>query len=160
STNTLTFVDNNDATSAALDAARFSVTLPHLDGTGVLRGTFADARPQSAGQRAQSAGLTFNYTRNDDHFEEVEAYYHLDRAQTRIQGLGFTDVNNRVQVAVVNAGNQDNSFYSASNQQLSFGAGGVDDAEDGDIVLHEYGHSIQDNQVPGFGGGDEGSMGE
>jgi hypothetical protein len=29
--------------------------------------------------------------------------------------------------------------------------GGVDDAEDADVILHEYGHAIQDNQVPGFG---------
>jgi hypothetical protein len=37
----------------------------------------------------------------------------------------------------------------------------VDDAEDADVIVHEYGHAIQDNQVPGFGaGGDAGSMGE
>src|SRR5204863_6022105 len=96
----------------------------------------------------------------DDHFEEVMAYYHLDRAQERIQALGFTNVNNRVQIAAVNDGNQDNSFYNDQNQQLSFGAGGVDDAEDGEVILHEYGHSCQDNQVPGYGNGDEGAMGE
>jgi hypothetical protein len=27
----------------------------------------------------------------------------------------------------------------------------VDDAEDAEVIWHEYGHSIQDNQVPGFG---------
>lgn len=160
STGNTALPDGNDATTAALDAARYSVTLPNLDGSGVLRGPYADARPTTIGQRATSAGLTFNYDRADNRFEEVMAYYHLDRAQTRIQALGFTMVNNRVQIAVVNDGNQDNSFYSPANKQLSFGAGGVDDAEDGDIVLHEYGHSIHDNQVPGWGGGDEGAMGE
>lgn len=160
STGNTALPDGNDATTAALDAARFSVTLPNLDGTGVLRGPYADARPPTIGQRATSAGLTFNYDRADNRFEEVMAYYHLDRAQARLQALGFTMVNNRVQIAVVNDGNQDNSFYSPANKQLSFGAGGVDDAEDGDIVLHEYGHSIHDNQVPGWGGGDESSMGE
>jgi len=29
-----------------------------------------------------------------------------------------------------------------------------------DVVLHEYGHAIQHGTVPGWGGGDEGSMGE
>jgi Zn-dependent metalloprotease len=44
---------------------------------------------------------------------------------------------------------------------VSFGTGGVDDAEDGEVVIHEYGHSVQDNQVPGFGATVEGgSMGE
>ena len=42
---------------------------------------------------------------------------------------------------------------------LHFGDGGVDDAEDADIVLHEYGHSIQDNQVPGYGPGSTPSSG-
>ena len=160
STNTLTLTDGGDAASPALNAARFTVTLPNLDTSGFLRGLYADAQPPNLGMRAQSATLNFSYDRADNRFEEVVAYYHLDRAQTRIQGLGFTDVNNRVQVAVVNDGNQDNSFYSPGTTELSFGAGGVDDAEDGDIVLHEYGHSIQDNQVPGWGNGDEGSMGE
>ncbi|MBK9033847.1 MAG: M36 family metallopeptidase [Myxococcales bacterium] len=160
STGMTALTDNNDATSAALDAARVTVTLPNLDGSGVLRGTYADARPTNINQRAQSATHVFNYDRADNRFEEVVTYYHLDRAQARIQALGFTMVNNRVQIAVVNDGNQDNSFYSPGTRQLSFGAGGVDDAEDGDIVLHEYGHSIQDNQVPGWGGGNQSAMGE
>ena len=55
----------------------------------------------------------------------------------------------------------DNSYYDASTDLLIFGSGGVDDAEDAEIVLHEYGHAVQDAQVPGFGfGGDTGAMGE
>ncbi len=27
----------------------------------------------------------------------------------------------------------------------------MDDAQDGDVISHEYGHAIQDSQVPGFG---------
>ena len=29
---------------------------------------------------------------------------------------------------------------------LRFGKGGVDDAEDAEVILHEYGHAIQDSQ--------------
>ena len=152
--------DNNDQTSTALDNARTSVTLPRLDGSGFLRGDFVDARPGNAANRASSGALNFNFTRNDDRFEEVMAYFHIDRVQNRIQSLGFTNVNNRRQVAIVNFNDQDNSFYSPGDGNIRFGAGGVDDGEDGDIIAHEYGHSIQDDQVPGFGGGDEGSMGE
>jgi hypothetical protein len=36
--------------------------------------------------------------------------------------------------------------------RLAFGEGGVDDAEDVDVVLHEYGHAIQHDTVPGWGG--------
>ncbi|MEV0811358.1 M36 family metallopeptidase [Micromonospora sp. NPDC050200] len=27
----------------------------------------------------------------------------------------------------------------------------MDDAEDAEVIVHEYGHSVQDGQVPGFG---------
>jgi hypothetical protein len=37
----------------------------------------------------------------------------------------------------------------------------VDDAEDADVVVHEYGHAIQNDQTPSFsGGGDAAALGE
>jgi zinc metalloprotease ZmpB len=52
----------------------------------------------------------------------------------------------------------DNSHYMAPGSPgnpirrpyLSFGEGGVRDAEDALVILHEYGHAIQDNCNPGF----------
>jgi hypothetical protein len=32
-----------------------------------------------------------------------------------------------------------------------YGSGGVDDAEDADVILHEYGHALQDSSSPSFG---------
>jgi hypothetical protein len=45
---------------------------------------------------------------------------------------------------------------------IFLGVGGVDDAEDADIILHEYGHAIQDNAAPGvyFGEADNGQGNE
>ena len=57
----------------------------------------------------------------------------------------------------------DNSFYRNGTKKLTitYGKGGVDDAEDGEVIVHEYGHSVQDDQVPGFGSTLEaGSIGE
>src|SRR5688572_29935028 len=55
----------------------------------------------------------------------------------------------------------DNSHYSPLGKDLTFGTGGVDDAEDADIILHEYGHAIQDDIIPGWGEHNEGgAMGE
>jgi hypothetical protein len=34
---------------------------------------------------------------------------------------------------------------------MTLGTGGVDDAEDADVIVHEYGHSLQDQAVKGFG---------
>jgi hypothetical protein len=45
----------------------------------------------------------------------------------------------------------DNSFFSPRQRSLTFGTGGVDDAEDADVILHEYGHSLQDQAVHMFG---------
>lgn len=160
STNDLTMVDDNDSVTPELDAARFMVVLENLDGSGFTRGTWADVRTRDAGARVNSSTLDFSFSRNNLGFEQTNTYFHLDRSQRRIQALGFTNVNARVQVAVINAQGADNSFYDPQTLRLSFGTGGVDDAEDGDIVSHEYGHSIQDNQVPDFGNGDEGAMGE
>ena len=36
-------------------------------------------------------------------------------------------------------------------RSMTLGTGGVDDGEDADVIVHEYGHSLQDQAVPGFG---------
>jgi hypothetical protein len=95
-------------------------------------------------------------TRSKDDFEALMAYFHIDRTQAYIQGLGFTKANSapiddRRQKVVADALTADNSFYSSNDRKIRYGSGGVDDAEDADVIIHEYGHSIQDNQDPGFG---------
>lgn len=159
STGNLGLVDGNDANTPALEAARFLVTLPRLDGTGNTSGRFANVSSRTVA-RVNSPTNEFFFTRNQLGFEQANVYFHLDRAQAQLQALGFMNVNNRAQEAIVDSQTADNSYYSPSSTRLNFGRGGVDDAEDADIVVHEYGHSIQDDQVPGFGGGDEGAMGE
>ena len=80
-------------------------------------------------------------------------YFHLDRNQRYIQSLGFNNVNNRqIQADPHGFQGMDNSHYMPNPMgagSLAFGEGGVDDAEDADIILHEYGHAIQDNQTNG-----------
>jgi Zn-dependent metalloprotease len=78
----------------------------------------------------------------------------VDGIQAYLQRLGFTGtrgVNAHSQVINVNLLRDDNSFYDPNTDRISFGTGGVDDAEDLDVVWHEYGHAMQDDQVPGFG---------
>ena len=47
----------------------------------------------------------------------------------------------------------DNSFSWDKKDLLRFGKGGVDDAEDAEVILHEYGHAIQDSQQTPLGFG-------
>jgi len=107
----------------------------------------------------------FTFTRGDPRFETTNAYVHIDTIQRYFQSLGFTGpaaVNAEPQnVYTLRVEGFDNSFYQPGNDIIVFGAGGVDDAEDAEVVIHELGHAIHDAQVPGWGNTHEGgSMGE
>lgn len=151
--------DRGDSNSAVPTAAYFIRPLERLDppvgGVYHLRGQFAKMENREIPTNVPPTSTTgvFEYWRWDDAFEEVMAYYTVDRSQAYIQSLGFSNVNNRPQeVDAHGRFGQDNSVYVASPLgagYLSFGDGGVDDAEDADIILHEYGHAIQDNSAPG-----------
>jgi Zn-dependent metalloprotease len=150
--------DNNNANSAVFGPAYKSVTLTQLDGSGRLRGLFASNVSSGA---VSSNTNTFNYNRSQKGFEQVMGYYQITRAEEYIQSLGFTDVQNNAQKYRTTGLSADNSFYDPSVDRITFGTGGVDDAEDAEVIWHEYGHAIQDDQVPGFGSTTQaGSIGE
>jgi Zn-dependent metalloprotease len=154
-----TLRDNNNSATAVPSSAYQIVTLQGLAGTGLLDGTYASSSLTK--KRVSSAAGNFVYDRSNIGFEETLAYYYIDLTERYIQSLGFSNINNRQQVYSVNGTTQDNSFYSPSTKKITYGTGGVDDAEDAEVIIHEYGHSIQDNQVPGFGSGSEsGAQGE
>ena len=101
--------------------------------------------------RVRSATRKFLYERGKRGFKEVMVYFHIDRAQRYLQKLGFEGVLDHPIKVNVAGERDDNSAYSPGKKTLGFGTGGVDDAEDAEIILHEYGHAIQDAQVPGWG---------
>jgi subtilisin-like proprotein convertase family protein len=156
--------DHNNAASAVPDAAYSIVDLaddletgPMLAGPNV-RIVDNDA-PFTSVHADPSQPLIFD--RSQLQFEEVNAYYLIDRTQRYMQSLGFTGPRRLVAYAIpvdphaVNG--TDNSFYVSGNTtgrgQLYFGDGGTDDAEDSDIVIHEFMHSVQDWLAPGIFGG-------
>jgi Zn-dependent metalloprotease len=158
-TRTPTLSDQADAASAVPAGAYSTVALQGLTGSGRLDGQFASS--SGSRRRVTSATNTFSYNRSVNGFSETMGYYWIDFAQRYIQSLGFTNIVNRPQVFAVDRITDDNSFYAPATRQITFGTGGVDDAEDAEVILHEYGHAIQDSQRPGFGGGQEaGAMGE
>lgn len=139
--------------------AYFTVTLKGLKAGGRLDGPFVSTKRTA--NRVKRTNRKFIFTRADRAFKEVMVYFHIDRVQRYLQELGFNNVLNRPIEVNIDGTTADNSFYSPSTKALTFGTGGVDDAEDAEIILHEYGHAIQDDQVPGFGASHEGgSMGE
>jgi hypothetical protein len=159
--------DQKDADYAALQPAYKNVTLTNLDGSGYLNGDYASVVSDTGKAAFAAPGGSYDYNRHDDQFEQVMAYYWVTQAQLYIQSLGFGStlpaVNKRQQLVRINQYGGDNSFYRPGKGRLTitFGKGGVDDAEDAEVIDHEYGHSVQDNQVPGFGSSlDAGSIGE
>ncbi|MEQ1508747.1 MAG: M36 family metallopeptidase, partial [Myxococcota bacterium] len=129
-----------------------------MDGSGALRGDWVDAE---AAHRSIEPTLTFAYDRSQPGFEQVMAYWHLDRVQDRLQSLGFTDANARPQPVLVNGSSADNAWFDPSTGVITTGTGGVDDAEDADVLVHEYAHALQDAITAGWGDGpDAAAFGE
>jgi hypothetical protein len=158
-------------TSSVPSTVYRTVTLQGLTSTTGLVGQYVDTHTlTTAANRATPDGSgNYVYTRSTTvstgtKFDAVNTYFYVDDAQRYIQSLGFTNVNNRVVRFNVNGTTDDNSWYSpnaSGTGDLTTGSGGVDDAEDGEVMLHEYGHSIQDNSRPGaWSGAQPGAMGE
>jgi hypothetical protein len=155
--------DQKDAATAVPPAAYRQVTLTNLLGTGFLDGDYVRVRNET-GPSAYSPTGDFTYTRDEPQFEQVMAYYWITEAQKYLQRLGFTGGSAILDEGIdvrINQWGQDNSFFWDKHHYLRFGKGGVDDAEDAEVILHEYGHAIQDSQVTGFGTTpDSGAIGE
>ncbi len=96
------------------------------------------------------------FDRSRPQFQEVNAYFQLDRAQKYLLSLGYAGarrlINYQIPCDPHALRGDDNSFYLRGaipgQGQLLFGDGGTDDAEDSDIILHEFGHVIQDWIAP------------
>ncbi|MFZ0547089.1 MAG: PepSY domain-containing protein [Candidatus Promineifilaceae bacterium] len=148
------FTDNGDATSSQLDAERSLVTLNDIEldsGTYTLRGPWAeiiDFESPFKGLFQQSSDQ-FLFDRSDDAFEAVNTYYHIDYYLRYLNNtLGLTiepyQYPGGVQYDPSGYNGADNSHYLSGSGRLAFGEGGVDDAEDSDVVDHELGHGLHD----------------
>jgi hypothetical protein len=156
--------DQKDSDAAVPAAAYHTVTLTNLDGSGFLSGDYATVLSET-GSPAYSPTNTFRYTRSQDEFEQVMAYFWITEAQKYIHTLGFgvtrPSINNRPQPVRINQWGQDNSFATDHpKNELRFGKGGVDDAEDAEVILHEYGHAIHFSQNFSFASEEAGAISE
>jgi len=152
------YIDNSDANSTALNDERTSVILRDITfegGVYKLEGPYCvladresptDAFPELADSSA------FNFTRNEQGFEDVMIYYHIDLSTRRlILDLGYDEpLQHNFQVDPHGLSGDDNSHYVPSDNYCAFGEGGVDDAEDADVIWHEHAHSFQTNLTGGM----------
>lgn len=162
------FEDNNDATTDSLDHHR---SLVMLDSLLVTEGTFALQSPWFTIRDIESPYETESYTaptadgfrfnRSQPGFEAVNIYYHASQAYHYVHSLGFNIPSLKgLQIDPHGYQGTDNSHYSPSGNWMSFGEGGVDDAEDAQVIWHEYAHAIQYNINPVWGGGESLALGE
>lgn len=148
------YTDGADANAAVLTAQLQNKTLPQITlnaGTHSLVGPYAEIMDFEAPNKGlfTQASNTFNFDRNADNFEAVNTYFHLDQSLRYInQTLGITlmpfqyATGMRFDPSGLNGA--DNSHYVGSTGRIAFGEGGVDDAEDSDVILHELGHGLHD----------------
>jgi len=154
--------DQDNSAAAVAAEAYVTVTLPDLDldlaRLGTLTGPYVST--EGTPNRVKEPSLRFLYDRSHPGFEEVMVYYHIDATARLIHDLGFADLGRRRIQVFVNSQppgiplTTDVSYFQPTGQRtgyIAFGSGGVDDAEDGEIIVHEYGHAIQHEQVPYFG---------
>ncbi len=161
------YTDNNDADHATLTAQVMTRPLRDLTliaGVYHLRGPWVyleDFEAPTSAPPTNADPNGFNFTRNAQGFEDTNAYFHIDDSQRYIQSLGFNTIQHApIHVDPHGLSGQDNSHYIPSTNKIAWGEGGVDDAEDTDVLLHEYGHAIQRSIVSSWGGGQQPSMGE
>lgn len=164
------YVDGSDATNASLDAVRTLVTIPELEltaGVYKLKGTFVELQNVEApntGLFTQTSSQ-FLFNRNDQGFEAANAYWHLDNNLRYINNTLGIVCKPSLYGGVLRfdphgLNGADNSYYLPASQTLVFGEGGVDDAEDADVIIHELGHGVHDwltngnaSQTQGLGEG-------
>jgi zinc metalloprotease ZmpB len=158
--------DQKDSDAAVPGAAYHDVTLTNLNGSGDLCGDYACVRT-STGDLAYSPTNTFRYTRHADEFEQVMAYYWITEAQKYVHSLGFGEpgtlpgVDNVSQPVRINQYGVDNSFTTDHpTNEIRYGKGGVDDAEDAEVILHEYGHALHQGQGFQFASEEAGAISE
>lgn len=148
------YFDNSDADAAELLAEIGSVTLRDITFNGAvysLVGPYADCRdnlesPNIPCTTPATSDFSVN-SRSNDFFEHQNVYYHIDTflrylnetLGVPVHPFGYAG---GVRYDAHGLNGDDNSHYVSSTQILAFGDGGVDDAEDADVVIHELGHGI------------------
>lgn len=141
------YTDNSDNDSPSLNNERVQRNFTATYDNGVFKLENADIIIDDFSgpfvTPVTSTTPNFNYTRSQDGFEDVNAFFHLSEFKSYIDSLGFTAIpGNQIAVDVHALFDADQSYYSPSEFRIFMGEGGVDDAEDADVIIHEYGHTL------------------
>ena len=151
------FTDNNDETNNYLnnELKEVNLTASFENNMFLLENKHLKIVNQSSPdiQPTVKTDSIFRFNRSEIGFEEINALYHISRFADYLKdSIGFKDIMNyqiAVDVYALN-GNDNSEFISSTTPpRLNFGQGGVDDAEDADVLIHEYAHAVSHSAAPG-----------
>jgi Zn-dependent metalloprotease len=142
-----TYKHFNDSDYSLLNDAREDVSFPATIEAGIfkLKNQYAIIidRESPVILPVVSPTPVFDFTRKQSGFKDVMALYHVYNTQMYFQHLGFDELENFQIKIDAHSGTSDNSaFVYNIDSSLNFGTGGVPDAEDGDVICHEYTHAM------------------
>ena len=154
------FVNNSGATNSSLEAQQIDVEIEcRFDGTNYyLENNFVKIQDFVSPSWAVVSNTTgnFSYNRSEIGFQQVNAFYHISKIKEQINIYGFNDaVNYPIKVDADGSDGYDNSTFtpSGNNSYIQYGAytgveAHIPDAEDAEVVVHEYTHAIVNSYSP------------
>jgi Zn-dependent metalloprotease len=149
------YQDSSDADIVVLNNQRQTKTFKAaFDGTTFsLKNQYIELRDNNGDAifPVTSTSPVFDFTRHQSGFEDVNAFFHLSLQSDYIRSLGFNATSQLV-YPDPHGGTADNSFFNEPNT-IYFGTGGVDDAEDADVLIHEYTHFVSYTAAPSTNSG-------
>lgn len=105
-----------------------------------------------------STNPSFSFNRSQSQFREFNVLYHIESYRKYLKSIQIplTDMQAILADPTAYAGQDQSRFsYSSVNPSLYFGTGGVPDAEDADVIIHEYTHGINYFLAPNTVDGNE-----
>jgi hypothetical protein len=105
-----------------------------------------------------STAANFDFNRSNSQFREMNCLYHIETFRKYLAqiGLPFTDMAPIDLDPTAYSGQDQSRFsYSLDKPALYFGTGGVPDAEDADVIIHEYTHYLNFYLAPNTINGNE-----
>ena len=106
---------------------------------------------------AWSLNDSFFNNRSHDFFEDQNSFYHFQVQMDYLKKQGFANLLDSFIIDAHAHNGGDNSSFNPFYfpYQFEFGTGGVEDAEDGQVVIHELGHAFSELAAEGTSIGKE-----
>ncbi|MCC6722712.1 MAG: hypothetical protein IT243_10970 [Bacteroidia bacterium] len=140
--------DNGDVNNQSLQNSRNKVRLPLKFENGkfyLTNGLITIKNLHDPSVLPVTPTDTFiNYTRDQSGFEDINVFYHINTMTEYIKNKGFENMLDSAYIDSHGSNGDDNSFCDPSLYpiEIEYGTGNVDDGEDGQVIIHEFGHML------------------